>query len=175
MKFTQTALKGAWLIELEEFKDERGSFAREFCMKELAAHGLDFEMKQCNISKNTKAGTLRGLHYQKEPKPEIKIVSCVKGACYDVIVDLRKDSPTYLKWLSFELSEDNNKILYVPPGIAHGFQTIKDDTTIIYQLSEFFYPGLYSGLRWDDPKLNIKWPPCENRIINERDKNYALL
>jgi dTDP-4-dehydrorhamnose 3,5-epimerase len=175
MKLTTLPINGAYLIELEEHIDERGSFARQFCKKEFAAVGIDFDIKQCNISKNNKAGTLRGLHYQKEPYSEIKIVQCVKGSCFDVIVDVRQDSPTYLKWLSFELSERNNRMLYIPPGAAHGFQTLEDDTTLFYQLGEFFMPDYYKGIRWNDPKIGIKWPDCANRIINERDKNYEFL
>ncbi|MDR0646751.1 MAG: dTDP-4-dehydrorhamnose 3,5-epimerase [Elusimicrobiota bacterium] len=175
MKFTELSIKGAYLIELEEHKDGRGSFARQFCRREMAKYSIDFDIKQCNISKNTRAGTLRGLHYQKEPYPEIKMVSCIKGSCFDVIVDVIKDSQTYLKWLSFELSENNNRMLYIPSGVAHGFQTLEDNTTLFYQLSEFFMPDYYTGLRWNDPKISIKWPACKNRTINERDRNYELL
>lgn len=175
MKFTELSIKGAFLIEMEESVDERGSFARQFCKKELAQYGIDFDIKQCNISKNYKAGVLRGLHYQKKPNPEIKMISCIKGSCFDVIVDLRKDAHTYLKWLSFELSENNNKILYIPHNCAHGFQTLSNDTVVYYQLSEYYHPQYYSGIRWNDPKIGIKWPECDKRIINERDKNYKLL
>ena len=174
MKITPLNLQGAYLIEMEPHLDERGSFARQFCLKELAAHGIDFNIKQCNISQNYKKGTLRGMHYQKEPYPEIKMVSCLQGAVYDVLVDLRKDSPTYLKWIANELSVKNGKMLYIPAGIAHGFQTLEDNTIVYYQLGEFFMPDYYSGVRFDDPAFNIKWPECNNRIINERDKNYAL-
>ncbi|MDR1696336.1 MAG: dTDP-4-dehydrorhamnose 3,5-epimerase [Endomicrobium sp.] len=175
MRITELSIKGAFLIEMEAFIDERGSFARQFCRKELSAYGLGFDIKQCNISNNYKAGVLRGLHYQKQPYPEIKIVSCVKGSCFDVIVDLRKDSPTYLKWVSVELSEYNNKMLYIPHECAHGFQTLEDNTALYYQLSAYHMPDYYAGIRWNDPKIGIKWPECRNRIINERDKNYELL
>lgn len=174
MKFTEMGIKGAYLIELEEFKDERGSFARQFCKKEMAQYGIDFDVKQCNLSKNYKKGVLRGMHYQKEPYPEIKMVSCFKGSIYDVLVDIRKDSPTYLKWIGTELTENNNKALYIPSGIAHGFQTLEDNSIVYYQLGEFFMPEYYSGVRWDDPAFGIEWPECENRIMNERDKNYEL-
>lgn len=174
MKIKPLEIKGAYLIELNEFKDDRGSFARQFCKKELAQYGIDFDIKQCNLSKNYKVGVLRGMHYQKEPYPEIKMVSCFKGAIYDVLVDIRKDSPTYLKWTGIELTESNNSSLYIPSGVAHGFQTLKDDSVVYYQLSEFFMPEYYSGVRWDDPAFGIKWPECSNRIINERDKNYEL-
>ncbi len=175
MKFTKLEIEGAYLIELEEHKDERGSFARQFCRNELSKYGIDFDIKQCNISKNYKKGVLRGMHFQKEPYPEIKMVSCFKGAVYDVIVDLRKNSKTYLKWIGTELSENNNKMLYIPQGVAHGFQTLADDTVLYYQLGEFFISEYYDGVRYDDPKIGIKWPECENKIINERDRNYKLL
>lgn len=173
MKFTELKLKGAYLIELEPFLDNRGTFSRQFCKKELLKQGLDFEMCQCNISKNYKKGTLRGLHFQKDPYPEIKIVSCLKGAFFDVIVDIRKDSPTYLQWESIELTEDNNKMLYIPPSFAHGFQTLLDDTVVYYQIGNYFMPEYYDGVRWNDSKINIKWPESENKIINERDNSKA--
>lgn len=175
MKFTETKIKGAYLIELEPISDFRGSFARQFCKKEMKKFGIDFEICQCNISKNPKAGTLRGMHYQKEPYPEIKMVSCTQGKIFDCIVDLREDSQTYLKWQGFELSEDNNKMLYIPSGCAHGFQTLEDNSTVYYQLGEFFMPEYYSGVRWNDPKIGIEWPQTENRIINDRDNSYELL
>lgn len=175
MKFTPLKLSGVFLIEPEPFLDERGMFMRQFCRKELAEHGLNFEMCQCNISGNTKKGTLRGLHYQKYPYPEIKIVSCLQGSFFDVVVDLRPTSATYLQHISMELSASNHKMLYIPPLMAHGFQTLEDNTVAYYQLGEFFHPEAYSGVRWNDPKLNIVWPDCDNRIINHRDNNYELL
>lgn len=175
MKFTPLKLSGVFLIEPEPFFDERGMFMRQFCRKELAEHGLNFEMCQCNISGNTKKGTLRGLHYQKYPYPEIKIVSCLQGSFFDVVVDLRPTSATYLQHISMELSASNHKMLYIPPLMAHGFQTLEDNTVAYYQLGEFFHPEAYSGVRWNDPKLNIVWPDCDNRIINHRDNNYELL
>ncbi len=134
MKFTELNLKGAYLIELEDFKDERGTFARQFCKKELSKYGIDFNICQCNISKNYKKNTIRGLHYQKTPFLEPKIVSCLSGSFYDVIVDLRKDSPTYLRWSGVNITSDNNKMLYIPPMFAHGFQTFEDNTVVYYQL-----------------------------------------
>lgn len=175
MKFTPLPLKGAYLIELESFVDERGSFARQFCKKELKQHKIDFDICQCNISKNYKKGVLRGLHYQKDPYPEIKMVSCFKGSCFDVIVDLRSASPTYLQYYSVELTGENNKVLYIPANFAHGFQTLEDDTTLYYQLGSYFMPQYYSGIRWDDPKIAIKWPKEPNRIMNQRDQTYDLL
>lgn len=174
MKISPMLIRGAYLLEQEIAQDMRGSFARQFCQRELAAVGLDFTIRQCNVSRNFKAGTLRGMHYQKDPYPEIKVVSCMKGRAYDVIVDLREESETYLRWQAVELSEDNGKMVYVPAGVAHGFQTLEDDTTLFYQLGEFFMPDYYAGVRWDDPKFGIEWPPCAKRIMNERDATYAL-
>ena len=174
MKISELAIEGAFLIELDEFKDERGSFTRQFCKNELSKYGIDFDIKQCNLSKNYKKGVLRGLHYQKNPYPEIKLVSCFKGTIYDVIVDLRKESPTYLKWIANELSEYNNKTIYIPAGVAHGFQTLEDNSVVYYQLGEFFMPNYYSGVRYNDPAFNISWPDCDNIIIKERDKNYEF-
>lgn len=175
MKFKELTLKGAYLIELEPFCDERGTFTRQFCKKEFEQNGISFEICQCNISKNYKKGTLRGLHFQKTPYLESKIVSCLKGAFFDVIVDLRHDSETYLKWESVELLENDNKLLFIPENFAHGFQTLEDDTTLYYQLGNYFVSEYYSGIRWNDTKIGIKWPECSNRTINERDNSYELL
>ena len=175
MKFTPLALPGTYLIEREVFHDERGSFARQFCQKEMKAYGIDFTMCQCNLSTNRLKGTLRGLHYQKMPYPEPKIVTCLKGKIFDVLVDLRPDSPTYLQHISMTLQEGDNYSIYIPPLVAHGFQTLQDDSTIYYQLGAFFEPQAYAGVRWNDPKLNIAWPITQNIIINQRDNNYALL
>jgi dTDP-4-dehydrorhamnose 3,5-epimerase len=175
MKFKELSIKGAYLIELDRHSDERGSFARQFCREEFLKHGIDFDIKQCNISNNYKSGVLRGLHYQKEPFPEKKIVSCIKGSCFDVIVDLRENLDTYLKWISVELSENNGKMILIPPLCAHGFQTLEDNTIIYYQMNEIFVPEYYGGIRWNDPKISIQWPQCQNRIMNDRDKNYELL
>ncbi|MCD7878883.1 MAG: dTDP-4-dehydrorhamnose 3,5-epimerase [Candidatus Gastranaerophilales bacterium] len=174
MKITPLKINGAFLIEMEEYKDERGSFARQFCKEELKKYGIDFDIKQCNLSKNISAGVLRGLHYQKEPYPEIKMVSCFKGRIFDVLADIRKDSPTYLQWVGTELSEHNGKMLYIPSGVAHGFQTLEDDSYVYYQLGEFFKPEYYMGVRWNDQAFGIEWPDCKERIMNERDKNYDL-
>ena len=175
MIFEELEIKGAYLITLESIEDERGSFARQFCKKEFGKIGIDFNICQSNISTNKKRGTIRGMHYQKEPYPEPKIVSCIKGSVYDVIIDLRKDSPTYLKWIGTELTETNNKLLYIPPLVAHGFQTLEDNTTIFYQLGEFFHPECYDGVRFDDPAFGIEWKDIKPIIINERDKNYELV
>ena len=175
MKITPLSISGVFLLELESFQDERGSFARQFCQKELARYGLDFPICQCNISANKKTGTLRGLHYQKEPFPEIKIVSCFQGSFFDVVVDMRPDSSTYLQHISMVLSAEKGNMIYIPPMMAHGFQTLQDDTLIYYQLGEFFQPDYYAGLRWNDPKLKISWPLPENPIINQRDNSYEYL
>lgn len=175
MKFSALKLQGAFLIELEKFIDDRGTFARQFCKQEFLKNGIDFEIKQSNISENYKTGTLRGLHYQKAPFLEQKIVSCFSGSIYDVIVDLRKDSATYLQWEAQELSAKKAKMIYIPAGFAHGFETLEDNSVVFYQLGEYFHPTHYAGIRYDDPKLNIEWPITKNLIINERDANYELL
>jgi dTDP-4-dehydrorhamnose 3,5-epimerase len=175
MKFTELKLKGAYLIELEPYIDERGTFARQFCKRELKEQGLDIEVCQCNFSQSKKAGTLRGMHYQKAPHLESKLTSCLKGSFFDVLVDLRKDSETYLQYEAITLKEGDNKIIYIPENFAHGFQTLEDDTIIYYQLGNYFVPESYDGLRWNDPKLGIEWPEVEKRIINERDNRYELL
>ena len=175
MKFTPLQLPGAFLLEREVFTDERGSFARQFCRREMLDHGLDFTVCQCNLSGNTHKGTVRGLHYQKMPFPEPKIVSCLKGKVFDVLVDLRPQSPFYLQHIALELTGADNFSVYVLPLVAHGFQTLQDDTIVYYQLGEFFLPEAYDGVRWNDPKLRIAWPITENIIINQRDNNYALL
>lgn len=168
-------LNGVKLIELTPYVDERGSFMRQFCINELKAAGIDFHIKQCNISTSNYAGTIRGMHYQLDKYPENKIVTCIAGKIYDVLVDIRKESPTYLKWIGIELSESSHKSLYIPAGIAHGFCTLKDNSTIYYQLDEFFHAECYAGIRWNDPKIGIKWPYFEKYIINDRDNSYTLI
>lgn len=175
MKITPLSIQGAFLLEQERHEDERGFFTRQFCQLEMSRVGIEFTIKQCNLSGNLHKGTLRGMHYQKEPYPEIKVVSCMGGRIYDVIVDLRPKSTTYLQWVATELSSENGKSVYVPSGVAHGFQTLEDNSLVYYQLGEFFVSEYYAGVRWNDPKLNIKWPECERRILNERDANYELL
>lgn len=171
LKFIETKSKGAYIIELEPIIDNRGSFIRSFCKKEFERIGLNYEIVQSNISYNQKAGTLRGMHFQKMPYEETKIVSCLKGAIYDVIIDIRPDSETYLDWMAIELSEENHKMLYIPKGFAHGFQTLADDTIINYQMGEFYNPDSSGGIRWNDPQFNIKWP-VENKIISDKDLSY---
>ena len=171
MIFTETELKGAFLIEPDRKEDARGFFARTWCVEEFKAHGLDPRVVQCNISFNKKKGTLRGMHWQVAPHPEAKLVRCTMGALWDVIIDLRPASPTYQQHLGVELTPENRKMLFIPEGFAHGFQTLADNTEVFYQMSEFFAADCARGLRWNDPAFGIAWPPGE-RIINERDNNY---
>ncbi len=174
MKFLPTPLAGAYVIELERLEDERGFFARSFCQEEFRKHGLRPAIAQCNVSWNRKRGTLRGLHFQAAPHEEAKVVRCTRGAVWDVIVDLREGSPTRLRWHAQELSAENRLAFYVPEGFAHGFQTLTDDTEVLYQMSEYYHPALARGLRWDDPKIRIRWPLPEP-MLSERDRSYALL
>jgi dTDP-4-dehydrorhamnose 3,5-epimerase len=171
MIFTETQLRGAFVIDIEKKEDERGFFARTFCEREFAEHGLETRFVQCSISHNTRKGTLRGLHYQAGPCEEVKLVRCTAGALYDVIVDLRRDSPTFKKSFGAELSADNCRLLYIPKQFAHGFQTLQDHTEILYQMTQFYSPESARGVRWNDPAFGIQWPPDE-RIINERDQKY---
>ena len=171
MKIDKTNIEGAYIIQNNYIEDERGYFLRLFCNDELKKAGIDFEVKQSNMSYSAKKGTLRGMHYQAEPYGEIKVVRCIKGAVFDAIADIRKDSPTYGKHFTVELSEENGKMIYIPPYVAHGFQTLEDDSMVSYFLSSAFMPDAYGYLRWDDKLFNIKWPKCKNRIMSEKDKN----
>jgi dTDP-4-dehydrorhamnose 3,5-epimerase len=174
MKFKETRLKGAYVIKPERQADERGFFARTFCQKEFEKQGLNPKIVQCNVSYNKKKGTLRGMHYQAAPYEEAKVVSCSKGTIYDVIIDLRHDSPTYCRWFAVELSAANYKMLYVPQGFAHGFQTLEDDTVVNYMMTEFYHPECARGVRWDDPAFGIKWP-LPNPIMSKNDMNYQRM
>ena len=174
MIFHETPLKGAFLIDLERLADERGFFARTFCRHEFANHGLNVEVTQCNLSYNQRKGTLRGLHYQTAPHQEARLVRCIRGAIYDIIVDLRKDSRTYLQWHAVTLSADQRNALFVPAGFAHGFLTLADDTEVSYQMSEAYHPQSVRGIRWDDPLLAIEWPDTP-RVISPKDMGYELL
>jgi dTDP-4-dehydrorhamnose 3,5-epimerase len=171
MIFQETKLKGAYIIELDLIEDERGFFARSFCVKEFEKYGLNPYIAQCNISYNGKKGTLRGMHYQVAPHEEVKVVRCTRGAIYDVIIDIRQDSPTFKKWLAVELTEKNRNMLYVSAGFAHGFQTLEDHAEVFYQMSEFYYPESARGVRWNDPAFNIEWPESK-RIISSVDQGY---
>jgi dTDP-4-dehydrorhamnose 3,5-epimerase len=169
--FTETALKGAFLIEPERLEDDRGFFARTWCQQEFAARQLNARLRQCNISFNTRKGTLRGMHYQIAPHAETKLVRCTMGALYDAIIDLRLDSPTFKQWIAVELTAGNRRMLYIPEGFAHGFQTLKDDTEVFYQISEYYAPASARGIRWNDPAFGIEWPAAE-RTISERDRSH---
>lgn len=174
MKFIETKLKGSFIIDPEKIDDERGFFARTFCEKEFKEHGLDFKVVQCNISFNRKEGTLRGIHYQASPHEEAKLVSCTRGAIFDVILDVRLDSPTAGEWEAFELRDVDHKMIYIPKGLAHGFQTLEDDTEVFYQMSEFYHPECARGVRWNDPAFGVKWT-IPISIISDKDSNYPLI
>ena len=158
MIFQETKLEGAFIIDPERQEDERGFFARTWCQQEFKAHGLNPHLVQCSISFNQKRGTLRGMHYQVPPYQEAKLVRCTMGAIYDVIIDLRPSSITFKHWVGVELSSENHRMLYVPEGFAHGFQTLVDTSEVFYQISEFFHPECIMGVRWNDPAFKIEWP-----------------
>ncbi len=172
MIFKETNLKGAFVIELEKREDERGFFARTWCKKEFEANGLEIGLVQANLSLSRKAGTLRGMHYQAAPYEETKLVRCTKGALYDVIIDLRPNSHTYKQWFAVELTENNYKMLYVPKGFAHGFQTLVDNVEVFYFVTQFYSPSAERCVRWNDPHFGIKWPDVNVRTISEKDKNW---
>lgn len=171
MIFHKTKIEGLYIIETEPKTDERGYLSRIFAKEELVKMGLNFDILHVNLSWTKKKGTIRGLHFQKEPKPEDKIIACLKGAIYDVAIDLRRDSPTFGQWSAAELTEENNKLFYVSRGLAHGFQALIDDTKIIVLASECYYPELAAGVRWNDSVLNISWP-IKNPIVSEKDKGW---
>ncbi len=173
MKFTETKLKGAFIIDLELRNDDRGGFARTFCAKEFEDHGLKPTVAQCNLSFNYKAGTLRGMHYQVAPACETKLVRCTKGAIYDVIIDMRPESPTYRQHIGVELTAENRRALYVPELFAHGYQALTDEAEVVYQVGEFYTPGYESGLRYDDPAFAIAWPVSVT-VISEKDAAWSL-
>jgi dTDP-4-dehydrorhamnose 3,5-epimerase len=174
MLFVQTPLAGAFIIELEQKSDPRGFFARSFCMTEFEAHGLKPVVAQCNLSYNHRRGTLRGMHYQVAPATEAKLVRCTRGAIYDVIVDLRPDSPTYMQHFGAELTEENRKALYVPDMFAHGYLALSDGAEVTYQVSEAYTPGCERGLRFDDPALKIEWP-IPVTVMSDKDRDWPLL
>jgi dTDP-4-dehydrorhamnose 3,5-epimerase len=170
--FNETKLPGAFAIDLVIKEDDRGFFARTWCRDEFERRGLNYSLVQCNTSYNRKKGTLRGLHYQSAPHQEAKLVRCTQGSIYDVVVDLRPDSATFAQWIAVELTSQNRRLLYVPEGCAHGFQTLQDHTEVFYQMSEFFAPESARGIRWNDPLFQIEWPFAD-RIISQRDQGYA--
>jgi dTDP-4-dehydrorhamnose 3,5-epimerase len=171
MIFTETNLKGAYIIEPTQLADDRGFFARTWCQQEFSDHGLDPRLVQASISFNHHQGTLRGMHLQLPPAAEVKLVRCTQGAIYDVIVDLRLNSATYLDWIGVKLTADNRTALYIPKGFAHGFQTLEDNTEVFYQISEFYHPDLARGFRWNDPMIKIDWPIKVSKI-SDRDRKY---
>ena len=171
MIFTETMLQGAYIIDIEKRQDQRGFFARTWCLTEFEAHGLATRAVQANISYSRRQGTVRGMHYQASPYAETKLVRCTHGAIYDVIIDLRSDSPTFKQWLGIELTGTNYRMLYVPEGFAHGFQTLVDDVEVNYQVSQFYAPEAELGLRYDDPAFGIEWP-LKVQVISDKDRSW---
>lgn len=172
MRFEETPLPGAYLIEPERLGDDRGFFTRMWCRREFAEHGLDAGLAQCNLSFNERAGTLRGMHFQREPHPEVKLVRCTRGAVWDAIVDLRPDSPTYCRWHAVELTEQNLAMLYVPAGFAHGYLTLTDGAEVFYQVTEYYHRDLEGGVRWNDAAFGIEWPQDRPLILSPKDRSW---
>jgi dTDP-4-dehydrorhamnose 3,5-epimerase len=172
MKFVETGLEGARVIEIEPFEDQRGMFARAFCAREMDKHGLASRIAQCNLSTNHERGTLRGMHYQVAPATETKLIRCTRGAIWDVIIDLRPASASYLRHFGVELTASNHRSLFVPEMFAHGYLTLTDDTEVFYMVSEFYAPGHERGLRYDDPRFNIRWP-LEVTTLSDKDAAWA--
>lgn len=173
MRFTGMSLPDVYLIEPEWRRDERGFFGRTWCEREFREHGIAMTIRQCNLSGNRAHGTLRGMHFQASPHAEAKVVSCLRGAIHDVILDLRPDSPSFKRYAAIELSAENGRMVYMPSGMAHGYQTLTDDTLVYYQMSEYYVPEAQRGVRWDDPAFAIEWPPVEARIISARDRAFG--
>ena len=171
VKFTPLRLEGAFIVDLEPTQDRRGFFARTWCAQEFKNYGLVSHISQCSFSSNLKYGTLRGMHYQAEPYPETKIVRCTSGAIYDVILDIRPESPTFKQWEAFELSAENMRSLYIPPGFAHGFQSLVDHSEVLYMVTEHYRPDYSASVRWNDPKFGIVWPAVEHRTMSDKDQN----
>jgi len=170
--FTPTSLDGAYIVDIEPRRDERGFFARAWCDEEFARHRLDTRVVQCNLSFNDRGGTLRGMHFQRAPHAEVKLIRCTRGAIYDVIVDLRPESPTHRLWIGVELTAENRRMLYIPEGFAHGYQTLVDATETFYQVSAPYAPHAEGGVRWDDPAFGIVWPETTDLVISEKDRNW---
>jgi len=172
MKFTQTKLKGAYIIDLNKLEDDRGFFARAWCQNEFKAQGLSENIVQANVAFNKQKGILRGMHRQIHPAEEVKVVRCVRGAIFDAIVDLREDSKTFKQWIGVELTADNHKALYVPEGFAHGYLTLENNSEVFYQVSQFYSPEHEKGVRWNDPAFGIVWPKMEQYLISEKDQAW---
>lgn len=171
MIFTETRLKGAYIVELEKREDHRGFFARAWCQKEFEAQKLIPRMVQTNISFNKKKGTIRGIHYQVAPDEEAKLIRCARGAIFDVMIDLRPDSPTFMQWLGVELTAETHKMLYVPENFAHGFQALEDNTEVTYQVSQFYCPASERGIRYNDPAFGIRWPVA-HKVVSDKDNSW---
>ena len=171
MIFTELRVAGAWAVEVQQREDERGFFARVFCREEFQAHGLPGDFVQCSASFNLRRGTLRGMHFQKAPSREGKLVRCTSGVILDVIIDLHPDSATYCAWEAMELTAENRRALYIPPGFAHGFQALTDNAEVFYQMTDFYAPDLAGGVRWNDPAFGIDWP-IQPPILSDRDAAY---
>jgi dTDP-4-dehydrorhamnose 3,5-epimerase len=175
MKFTPTKIAGVWIVDLERHADERGWFARTWCAEEFRRHGLNPDLAQCSASFNRRRGTLRGMHWQAAPHEEAKLVRCVRGAMFDVALDVRSGSATFKQWVGVELTMENGRALYVPEGCAHGFQTLADDTEVFYQIAGEYYPASARGVRWNDPAFKIAWPNISGLVCSERDASYPAL
>lgn len=171
MIFTELELKGAFLVEVKKLEDERGFFGRAWCANEFKQHGLNPSFVQLNTSFSHKKGTIRGMHYQVDPYQEVKFIRCTRGRIWDVIIDLRPGSPTFMKWMGNELSADNYRMVYVPENFAHGFVTLEDNSEVYYPVSQFYTPGAERGLRWNDPAFDIKWP-IEITVVSEKDQSH---
>ncbi|MGA8222572.1 MAG: dTDP-4-dehydrorhamnose 3,5-epimerase [Candidatus Acidiferrales bacterium] len=174
MIFKSTEIVGAFLIEPEKIEDARGFFARTFCRREFGMHGVNARIAQCSVSFNVKSGTLRGMHYQAAPQRETKLVRCTRGAIFDALLDLRPESLTFGDWAAFELTAENHRMLYIPEGVAHGFQTLVDGTEVFLQMSEFYEPESARGVRWNDPAFGIVWPRPPS-VISEQDSSFPLV
>jgi dTDP-4-dehydrorhamnose 3,5-epimerase len=172
MKFTQTKVHGAYIIDIEKFSDDRGFVAYAWTARDFLEHGVDTKFVEMIVSNNLRRGTLRGMHYQSEPFAQAKLVRCTRGAIYDVAIDLRRDSPTYKQWDAAELTAENHRMFYIPEGCAHGFQTLEDNTEVIYQISNVYAPDYSGGVRWNDPAFGVEWPEHDPTMI-ARDRDYS--
>ena len=172
MLFIETKIKGAFVVELEKYSDDRGFFSRAWCQKEFKEQGIKSQFVQANIGFSKNSGTIRGIHYQIAPFEEAKLVRCIRGAIFDVVLDLRPELPSFKQWFGVELSDENRKMLYVPEGCAHGYQTLVDNTEVFYQVSQVYSPESERGIRWNDPEFDIEWPIDEDLVISEKDQNW---
>ena len=172
MLFIETKIKGAFVVELEKYSDDRGFFSRAWCQKEFKEQGINSRFVQANIGFSKNSGTIRGIHYQIAPFEEAKLVRCIRGAIFDVVLDLRPELPSFKQWFGIELSDENRKMLYVPEGCAHGYQTLVDNTEVFYQVSQVYSPESERGIRWNDPEFDIEWPIDEDLVISEKDQNW---